>query len=423
MTMPSVCQKAAEGPVARPAPLRGVWIETAAQFERLGAEWRELFQRANPENIFLSFGWMSTWWKHFGRGQLAVIAVRDAAGRLAAVAPFYIARSSAGLGARRLGFLADERVGSDYLNVLAEGRFAAGAVEEIARMLFAQRRLWDYIELRDTADSPLMATLTAELLSRGMRVVETSRRVCRYIALPPTFERYLAGIGTGLRANYRRRWRALQREYRAECLAVSSAAELERRFPGLIALHRMRFEQRAADSAFLAPGVPEFHAEAMRALAAQGFVRLFLLKAGGEAVAALYGFSVGRTFQFYQCGMHPGWTRYGLGQVLIGNAIEQTIAAGHATFDFLRGDESYKTQWADGAHQNTTLHFFDQRPASVAARYGLRISGLMRNAVRGARRHAPHEWGHGTLRASRADAGKHGQHGLLLRPITEKLTA
>ena len=92
---------------------------------------------SNPENIFLSHGWMFTWWKHFGKGQLAVIAVRDAGGRLVAVAPFYIARTSAGLGARRLGFLGDKHVGSDYLNVLADAACGLAAVEEIARILFA----------------------------------------------------------------------------------------------------------------------------------------------------------------------------------------------------------------------------------------------------------------------------------------------
>src|ERR1022692_295537 len=118
---------------------------------------------------------MSTWWKHFGKGQLAVIAVRDSAGRLVAVAPFYIARSFTGLGARRPGFLADEHVGSDYLNVLADARFAAAAVEEIARILFAHHRLWDYIELRDTADSPLTAALTARLCAATFRCRPTSR--------------------------------------------------------------------------------------------------------------------------------------------------------------------------------------------------------------------------------------------------------
>ena len=374
--MQAMCEEAVAAP-----KIHSEWIAAATDFARLGPEWSDLFQRANPENIFLSFGWMSTWWKHFGKGQLVVIAVRDSAERLVAIAPFYISRSFAGLGARRVGFLADERVGSDYLGILADARCGTAAVEEIARILFAHRRLWDYIELRDTADSPLMAALSAAVVRRGTRVFEAARRVCRYILLPATFDSYMAGIGKSLRTNYRRRWRALQREHQAECLAVSGAAELHRQFPTLIALHRMRFNQRHAESAFLAPGVPEFHAEAMRVLAAKGFVRLFLLKAGGEAVAALYGFSVGRTFQFYQCGMQPGWVRYGLGQVPIGNAIEQTLAAGHATFDFLRGDESYKTGWADRSRQNVTLRFFDQRAASVAAQWGLQVSAGMRRAV------------------------------------------
>jgi CelD/BcsL family acetyltransferase involved in cellulose biosynthesis len=365
--------------------VHGVRIETAAQLERLGAEWDDLFQRTNPENIFLSFGWMSTWWKHFGKGELAVIAVRDSAGQLVAVAPFYIGRSSGGLGARRLGFLADEGVGSDYMNVLADDRHGAAAVQEIARTLFADRGSWDYIELRDTADSPLMADLSAELAGRGMDVFETTRRACRYIRLPGAFEEYLAGIRIGLRANYRRRWRALRREHQAACRAVSGVAEMERHFPTLFALHRMRFEQRGVESAFLAPRVTEFHVEAMRVLAAQGFAKMFLLEADGDAVAALYGFSVGRTFQFYQCGRHPGWVRYGLGQVLIGNVIERTIATGHATFDFLRGDESYKAQWADRSRDNTTRRFFDRRAASVAARWTLGLSMAVHTAGRTAR--------------------------------------
>jgi CelD/BcsL family acetyltransferase involved in cellulose biosynthesis len=381
--MQSICEeRSAEGQASRPVSPQASWVATAADFSSLGAEWDDLFARANAENIFLSFGWMSTWWKHFGKGQLAVIAVRDAAGRMIGIAPFYISRSSAGAGTRRLGFLADDLVGSDYLTVLVDPACGAEAVEEVARMLFSHRRAWDYIELRDTPDSPIMAALTAELLSRGMRVFATDRRICRYIPLPASFEKYLAGIGRSLRANYRRRWRLLQDEHQAECLAISGVSEIERQFPELLALHRMRFEQRAADSAFLAHGIPQFQAEAMRVLAAQGCARLFLLKAGGEAIAALYGFSVGRTFQFYQCGMHPGWVKYGLGQVLIGNAIEHGIAAGHATFDFLRGDEPYKTQWADQLHENTTLRFFDQRPASMAARWSLRISAAVRSIAR-----------------------------------------
>lgn len=363
----------------------GKWISSAAEFQRLGAEWNALFSRAGNENVFLSFGWMSTWWKHFGKGKLAVVAIRDESGRLVAVAPFYVARSQAGLGARRLGFLADRHVGSDYLDVLSDPAFHDLAVQEIARVIFAHRVDWDYIELCDTGDSPLAAALPARLESGGMRTSQTERRVCYFIPLPDTFDQFLASLGTSLRCNYRRRWKILQREHQGTCLAVSSAAEVARHFPKLMELHRMRFEQRAADSAFLAHGVPEFHLDAMRELAAQGLVRLILLQAGGETVSAIYGFSVGTTFQFYQCGMHTGWMRHGVGQVLIGNAIEQALSAGHTTFDFLRGDESYKTQWTSRSRETVTLLFFDGRAASLRARWSLQASAALHRVARGLR--------------------------------------
>ncbi len=163
----------------------------------------------------------------------------------------------------------------------------------------------------------------------------------------------------------------LQREHQAACVVLSSAAEIERHFPSLMELHRMRFKQRAAESAFLAPRVPEFHFEAVRALASQGMARLLLLQADGETVAALYGFSIGGTFQFYQCGMHTEWLRHGVGQVLAGNAIEHAVSSGHTTFDFLRGDEPYKTQWTELSRHIATVRFFDRRPASAMAQWSL----------------------------------------------------
>jgi CelD/BcsL family acetyltransferase involved in cellulose biosynthesis len=374
--------------------LRGSWIATAAEFAQLEREWCDLFTRANCENTFITFAWMSTWWKHFGIGQLAIVAVREAGGRLVGLAPFYIAHTRAALGARRLGFLADNHVGSDYLDILADPNFGQAAVETIVRILRRHQRRWDYIELRDAADSPLLASLSSQLENGGMQSDRVPGQLCYYIPLPSAFEQYLSGIGIGLRANFRRRWRNLQREHQGECLALSRADELEQYFPSLIALHRMRFQQREVESAFLAPGVPEFHVDAMRSLAAQGVARMFVLRGAGEDLAAIYGFASGKTFQFYQCGMHTEWMRHGVGQVLIGKAIEQAIGAGCTVFDFLRGGESYKAQWADHSRQTTTWRFFDNRRGSLAARLSLQATAAARRIARNARTRL-REWRHG----------------------------
>jgi CelD/BcsL family acetyltransferase involved in cellulose biosynthesis len=366
--------------------LHAAWIHNAAEFAQMQPAWRELFTRSGQDNAFLTFAWMFTWWKHFAKGRLAIIAIREPSGRLVAVAPFHIAPMTGALGARRLGFLADAHVGSDYLDALADPAYADLAGAEIARTLLSHHALWDYIELRDAAESPLMTALLAGLVRAGMKPEQSVAQLCNYMPLPPTFDRYLSRVAIGLRANYRRRWRNLQRDHQGECLIFQDARDLQTHFPSLLALHRMRFAQRQMHSAFVRPGLPEFHVDALQSLAAEGLARLFLLQAGGEPVAAIYGFAAGTTFQFYQCGMHPEWMRYGVGQVLIGNVIEHVIANGHRTFDFLRGGESYKAQWAAESRRTVTWRLFDRRPSSRAARMGLGANAALRAIARALRR-------------------------------------
>jgi CelD/BcsL family acetyltransferase involved in cellulose biosynthesis len=369
-TKPAACQPGS-------ASLRFEWLTTNAEFERLKPEWAELFRAAGRENVFLSFEWMFTWWRHWGKGRrLALAAVRDAQERLTALAPFCISR---GFGLRRLAFLADTHVGSDYLGILARPGSEQAAAEAVAEAVWRRRREWDYIELGSAREGPELEALCAALVRRGMREERTPAAVCHHVPLPASFDEYLAHISINLRSNFRRRWRAIQRTGPAEFAAYEGPA-IEGHFPELIRLHGMRFEQRRQQSAFLKPGVPEFHAEALKALAGRGWARLFLLRAGGETVAALYGFSMGGTFQFYQCGMHPGWMHMGVGQLMVGNSIQEAIRTGHTDFDFLRGDEPYKAQWAEQSRHTVRVRLFDSRPRSLTARAAFKLSAVLHRA-------------------------------------------
>jgi CelD/BcsL family acetyltransferase involved in cellulose biosynthesis len=350
--------------------VRAAWISSAEEFQELRTEWTALLERSCQQNAFLTFEWMHTWWNHWGRNRkLAIIAVRGPDGRLVALAPFYITRSfPSGLGALRLSFIADTYVGSDYLGIISEPGYEQAAVKEIARTLLRNHRRWDYIELRDCGDNPLSASFYECLREIGLTTYSTAASICYHIPLPESFDQYLATLSTGLRCNFRRRWKALQRDAQAELVRFSNVADIEQHFSELVRLHRTRFEHSGRQSAFLASGVQAFHEDAVRALANRGCARLLLLLANGRAVAALYALSIGKTFQFYQCGMDPDWLRSGVGQVLVGKAIEEAINTGHVDFDFLRGGESYKAHWAEQSRRTFTTRLFSHSPASVAAR-------------------------------------------------------
>ena len=360
--------------------LRATWITSTGDFARLGPEWRQLHAGGGHENAFLTFEWMFTWWRHYGRGQkLAVIVIR-AGGRVIGIAPFYLRRQFRL--ARCLVFLAGDHVGSDHLDVLAAPGCEAAVVAKLASMLLSRTPAWDSIELGEVGKDSLAASLGARLVAEGMTCEEAPASVCPYTVLPSSFEEYLAGASANLRSNFRRRSRQIQDAGRVDFLMLSEPAAVEGGFSDLLRLHRLRFQQLGEDSAFLKVGVPEFHREALRALAAQGLVRLFLLQVNGESVAALYGFSSGRCFQFYQSGMHPEWAKYGVGLITMGNTIREAIAGGHIIFDFLRGCEEYKSKWARQERRNLTLRVFSHQPASVAVRLGFRAAKTLRRVAK-----------------------------------------
>jgi len=347
-----------------PGSVTVTYVSTSSALEQLSGEWRELFKRSGCRSAFLSVEWMTSWWRHWGGGhRLFVVTVRETSGRLLAIAPFYIRRSAFGpWGPRALCYLAHKWVGSDHLNVIVDPEHEQLGVEAIVRFVGQERAEWDYIELAAGEEtSPTFARLCQGFKSLGMTERVTDSEVCPYTTLPSLFEKYLAGVGKNLRYNFRRRWRALEREGQVKFIVLSSGTELQESFRKLVWLHRLRFQQQHKYSSFLAPHIQEFHADSLTHIAAAGMARLFLLQIGDKAVAALYGFSANKTFSFYQIGMDPAWSHLSVGVVMMGCSIEEAIRSGHDEFDFLRGDEAYKFQWAREARHEVTRYLFDRR--------------------------------------------------------------
>jgi len=345
-------------------------ISEDVELKAIGPAWKELFARSGCSNVFLSFEWMSTWWTQLANravDRLFIVAVHDDGGKLRALAPFYISEEPL-LHLRRLGFLGDRLVGSDYLDLLLDLDRYQEIVTAICSFLLQRRQAWDYIELRDTvSDSVGVSIFESVMKDRGMVSIFTDGSKCPFAKLPPSIEEYLAAVGSKLRKNFKYYSRLLQREGSVEFHVLLDTEMIDTAYDALMRLHGERFAMRGGQSAFAAPRVEHFHRAAVRALADSGRCRLHVLTVSGRTVAALYAFSVGSRMMFYQSGMDPEFSRFSVGMILVGSSIRAAIEAGHVEFDFLRGDEEYKSHWATGHRRLRTLHFFDSRAKSRIA--------------------------------------------------------
>src|ERR1044071_5867367 len=110
-----------------------VEIWTIDQWLASRGEWTRLVGRCRGDPLFLSWEWLTSWWRVFGGGpglRPVVLAVRDAGGELLGAAPLYQSPvNRRGLRLRSLQFIGsafrdDTVVQSEHLDFVAvEGRY------------------------------------------------------------------------------------------------------------------------------------------------------------------------------------------------------------------------------------------------------------------------------------------------------------
>jgi len=204
---------------------------------------------------------------------------------------------------------------------------AAGKPMELTRVE-AEKRWWAGAEAREFfVTAPAGVWPVADLGSQG-------------------WDGYLASRSRNLRSQIRRRLRAMKEAHEIEVWRSSSLADAEFGMEELFRLHGARWRERAERSSFDRPEAHAFHRDFARAAAKQGWLRLYLLQADGESVAAWYGWRLGGTVSYYQAGYDPNWASKSVGSVLFGEAIRLAAEEGAERYDMLLGDEAFKLRYA-----------------------------------------------------------------------------
>ncbi len=109
--------------------------------------------------------------------------------------------------------------------------------------------------------------------------------------------------------------------------------------------HGARWRDRGESGVFASPAIRAFHRQAAAGLEAAGWLRLRVMRVASRVAAVVYGFARGRRASAYAGGFDPALGRASPGKVLNEWCIEDSIAEGASTYDFLRGDEEYKAGW------------------------------------------------------------------------------
>jgi CelD/BcsL family acetyltransferase involved in cellulose biosynthesis len=318
-------------------------ISTAAGVDEIALDW----DRLAGDVPFRRREWLETWWRHYLQPgmELFIVALRDADGELVGLAPWHLKRSA--LSGRVLCFLGSGEVCSDYLTVLA----APGQEQLVARRLAdwlgdEARELWDLIELDGIElGDPLVHAMSEELAAQGCVVHRRERLGAWRLELPADWKSYLARLSKSRRGGVRTLEKRHFETGRAMLRTAQSGVEVAR---GLAILHELHQRRRASlgdAGCFASPRFARFLAEAAERFHELGQLRLQWLELDGRPVAAEFDLNSADTIYHYQSGIDPDAMQDKPGWLVQIGALRTAIEEGFRWFDFLRGDEPYKSWW------------------------------------------------------------------------------
>jgi CelD/BcsL family acetyltransferase involved in cellulose biosynthesis len=329
-------------------------VTTTEAFLALAPVWDEVVSATAAPNVFLTWAWLSSWWECFGTGTPWVVVVRARdTGRVVGLAPFLyrqMPRSGPAL-SRELAFMGCTVGSPDHLDVVARVGWEAAVADAVVRCVLERRPRWDLLRLDGMA---AQSRLVEQLLDRRRRWPSLVWEVpCPWVALPPGWDDYVAGLKRKVRYNLRSRAHRLERESEQPVRfeMVARPEELPGALEALFALHQGRRETDEP-GAFGDASKVRFHQLVAERFLRAGGLRLSLLKVGDQTLAAAYCLRVGDVVSFYQTGFDPDWSKYGPGAAIVAYAIESAIREGAREFDFLRGDHAYKDQFAAAVRQD-----------------------------------------------------------------------
>jgi len=329
-----------------------VSVEVHDGFEAVAAEWDALADRARA-TAWLRPGWFEPWWRAFGRGRIALHAVRRSGDLVAVVA---LARGRGGL----LTSFANWHT-PEFGVLAADADARARLLEGILRG--RGRR----VELRFVpADDPTRDAWGDAARARRYRQLERVLERSPYIPLDGGWEAYERGLHRDFRGDVRRRRRRLEEVGHVELDVRDGSEELETVLDEGFRVEASGWKTEEGTAILSRPETERFYRDVARWAAARGILRLAFLRLDGRPLAFHFNVEDNGVHYHLKGGYEPEYRSFSPGKLMHGAMIRSSFERGLRSYEFLGSDEPWKLDWADRVRDRWILQAFPRSPIGQA---------------------------------------------------------
>ena len=264
------------------------------------------------------------------------------------LAPLYLDEIPFPGGARIkiLRFCSSEDTHPDHLDFIIARGYAQSFIEGVLEYLRENRRAWDVVKLESVReDSAIKKFLTESNLGEDLRVECSGKYKCPYLRIQNGFYDYLKSFSRKKRYNLLRKRKKLLEDRGIVYKITLQEEDPDQYLKDLFTTHAERARREGRLTSFYGRDKYLFHKMLIGYLSGQDKILLASIYDGSVPLSLYYCVKHNGKYYYYQTGLSPEGEKKSAGVVLISSLIEKAYGEGSKEFDFLRGDEEYKSFW------------------------------------------------------------------------------
>ncbi len=298
--------------------------------------------------IYMSYDWCRVWWEHYAGSREARVFLFRIDDELVSVVPMFIDRVR--LGPVHLSVA--KIMGSDSTQAVCDlpvpKAWATAVYDRLLQQLIDEDGC-DALAIGPLSEASgridalrLAAESRPDLVSKVHDRVVTQSTT---IALPDSFDAYLASLSRNQRSNIHKGWRRLRDDFHVEVELITDPDAALAEFDEFVPMHARQWESRGGLGHFGDwPGAASFNRSLVSAMSHANRVRMLRVRADSCVIARQYSFTFGNT---YHCRLaarvtDERWQHYGLGCLSLTKLFEHAIDEGKQIIDAGVGHYDYK---------------------------------------------------------------------------------
>jgi CelD/BcsL family acetyltransferase involved in cellulose biosynthesis len=344
-------------------------VSTEEGLSALEADWNRLSETSDRPNAFMTYGWFRAWMRQIAsedhsRRPLPFVLVLKIGGSTVGIAPFIRRISSQFFRVRKLEFAT---IHADYNDVVL-GSDPAGQIRAVTDYLAETAAQWDLVDLRDLRDTGEGTELIESALKRSglLYQIFPGYEHCLYRQLDGDAASSISGLSRQARHALHRRTR-LAKAQGLRTRIIENPKDEPTLISKLAALDNQQHPHRSTPP--LIGTYPDLFQAVIDDLGPRGWLYVALVELGAQPIAYQFGFRCGSKLWAYTTAYDRSFSRFSPGTLLLPAQFDYGFERGFDEYDFLRGDEQYKSAWSTGCHRQFRLLIWNRHFISLVRKF------------------------------------------------------